>query len=154
MVSLAEVYPLGIWFRSESSCTCVSISIGCVNENLIFTISNNGFLFYVNYVSSTSHIDAGYLGTSGSFAANNSNNGAPMANGEWNHCCVVMKSNTFHLYVNGKEHSFTWTGSSVNWSTRWTSPHVVIGNRAGLEAANDPALPLAKNIISGMTMGA
>jgi len=101
--------------------------------------SNNGFLFYVNYVLSTPHIDVGYLGTNGSFAGNLSNNGAPMANGEWNHCCVVMKSNTFHLYVNGKEHSFTWTGSSVNWSTRWTSPHVVIGNRAGYEAANDPA---------------
>ena len=96
--------------------------------------NNNGFLIDIDQHSAGYYLNAGYLGVSGSFASNNSL--YPPLNGlQWNQFVVYMSNNTFRVYINGQLFGTTWTGSSINWNTRWGNGQgkasTVIGGRAG-----------------------
>ena len=103
--------------------------------------ANDGFNIYLNADGSYSHLDCGYLGVANSFAASTGNGpltGMRLIGGKWNHCTISMADDTFYLYVNGEKYDETWTGSGINWDTKWNSPQFVIGNRAGFSSSDQP----------------
>ena len=123
-------FMISLWFKCAeggSESTQNLLGIGDMNHN-------DGFLIQaVN--SSSKYIDVGYLGTSGSFASESSKQ-AGFVDQAWNHLFVHLRNNTFHMWVNGKKNTYqggTWTGSGVNWTTRWGTGKrvIIIGGRAG-----------------------
>ena len=74
------------------------------------------------------------MGVNNSFASNNSLY-PPLSGLQWNQFVVYMSGNTFRVYINGQLFGTTWTGSGVNWNTRWGNGQgkasTVIGGRAG-----------------------
>ena len=103
--------------------------------------ANDGFNIYLNASGSYAHLDCGYLGVTDSFGASTGNGpltGMRLISGNWNHCCIVQYDDTIYTYVNGEKYEETWTGSGINWDTKWNSPQFVIGNRAGFSSSNNP----------------
>ena len=96
--------------------------------------NNNGFLIDIDQHSAGYFLNVGYLGVNNSFASNNSLY-PPLSGLQWNQFVVYMSGNTFRVYINGQLFGTTWTGSSINWSTRWGNGQgkasTVIGGRAG-----------------------
>ena len=103
--------------------------------------ANDGFNIYLNASGSYAHLDCGYLGVTDSFGASTGNGpltGMRLISGNWNHCCIVQYDDTIYTYVNGEKYEETWTGSGINWDTKWNSPQFVIGNRAGFSSSDQP----------------
>ncbi len=90
--------------------------------------SNDGFRVEVEWNGGW-YLQAGYLGTSNSFASQNSLE-APLKDSQWNHCVIQHVGSNIKLFINGVEMG-SFTDSSVNWTTRWSKPTLVIGGRAG-----------------------
>ena len=90
---------------------------------------NDGFLIYLLGGGTNWRLDAGYLGTSNSFATDHSVRGDVQGE-RWNQITLYHTGSNIRMYVNG-QYCGQWTDSSVNWTTRWTAQHVSIGARAG-----------------------
>ena len=122
-------FMISLWFKCAvggSESTQNLLGIGDYNHN-------DGFLIQaVN--SSGKYIDVGYLGVSGNSFASTAGVQAGFVDQAWNHLFVHLRNNTFNMWVNGKKNTVsggTWTGSSINWTTKWTQRQIVIGGRAG-----------------------
>ena len=123
-------FMISLWFKCAEGGTESTenlLGIGDFNHN-------DGFLIQAVNTSSK-YIDAGYLGTGGSFASESSVQ-AGFVDQAWNHVFLHLRNNSFHMWVNGKKNTFsggTWTGSSINWTTRWGTGkrNIIIGGRAG-----------------------
>ena len=116
--------------------------------------TNNGFLIDLYSDGSKTRMDVGYLGISGSFARNQLLDGPPLDPGiTWNHFVVKKESDFFTLYINGEKWPVSWTPGVVDWTTRWTTPQIVIGGRAnyddGAALFCDPDIELALIRVTG-----
>ena len=101
--------------------------------------NNNGFLIDVDQYNGGYYLNVGFLGVNNSFASNNSL--YPPLNGfQWNQFVVHMSGNAFRVYINGQLFGSIWTGSSIDWNTKWGNgtgrPCTVIGGRAGGVGSN------------------
>jgi len=121
-------FMISLWFKcAEGGTESTENLLGIGDYN-----HNDGFLIQAVNTSSK-YIDAGYLGTGGSFASESSVQ-AGFVDQAWNHLFLHLRNNTFHMWVNGKKNTVnggTWTGSGRNWSSKWTQRQIVIGGRAG-----------------------
>ena len=123
-------YMISLWFKCAEGGSEVSqniLGIGDYNHN-------DGFLIQINNQSGNKFIDVGYLGVSGNSFASTAGVQAGFVDQAWNHIFVHLRNNTFHMWVNGKKNTVsggTWTGSSINWTSKWTQRQIVIGGRAG-----------------------
>ena len=123
-------YMISLWFKCAEGGSEVSqniLGIGDYNHN-------DGFLIQINNQSGNKYVDVGYLGVSGNSFASTAGVQAGFVDQAWNHIFVHLRNNTFHMWVNGKKNTVsggTWTGSSINWSSKWTQRQIVIGGRAG-----------------------
>tara|TARA_B100000131_G_scaffold2287_1_gene2396 strand:- start:711 stop:3398 length:2688 start_codon:yes stop_codon:yes gene_type:complete len=112
--------------------------------------ANNGFIIqmYGGAAASGNHhtgnwrLDAGYLGTNNSFSSSNGGTAVigSLTGNKWNMWVVYNKNNTFRMFING-QFAGSWGASSVNWTTRWNSPHLLIGGRPGVNSSLQACAP-------------
>ena len=111
---------------------------------------NNGFIVQIyggaaasgSYHTGNWRLDAGYLGTNNSFSSSNGGTaviGAVTGN-KWNMWAVYNKNNTFRMFING-QFAGSWGANSINWTTRWNAPHLLIGGRPGAVHTLQPCAP-------------
>ena len=53
---------------------------------------------------------------------------------------VYNKNNTFRMFING-QFAGSWGASSINWTTRWNAPHLLIGGRPGVNSSLQSCAP-------------
>ena len=102
---------------------------------------NNGFIVQL-YGGSEWKFDVGYLGVTNSFSS--SNGGTAVISrcnlNRWNMFAAYKKGSNFRMFVNG-QFTGAWGSSSVNWTTKWHTPHMRIGGRPGVGHTHQSLAP-------------
>ena len=136
-VMMGWVFPSTSSFASQTLC-----GVGDFDQNNGFIVQLYGGTAGSNQHNGNWRLDAGYLGTSNSFSSSNGGTAVigSITGSKWNMWAVYNKNNTFRMFING-QFVGSWGASSVNWTTRWNSPHLLIGGRPGQVHTLQPCAP-------------